>query len=87
MPVQDSPHIPAREISADSSGTRPQISARLEPLAVSEIEAGRLLGLSSRTVFSLRKAGKLKAVKIGEGAKSRVIYSVEELRRFIASTN
>jgi len=61
--------------------------APLEPLAVSEREAGRLLGLTSRTLFSLRKAGKLKAVKIGDGPKSRVLYAMDELRRFIASTN
>jgi excisionase family DNA binding protein len=49
------------------------------PLLVDEREAGRLLGVTSRTVFSLRKAGELPAVKIG----SRVLYERTALAEFI----
>ena len=50
------------------------------PLLVSEREAGRLLGVTPRMVFSLRRAGALPAVKIG----ARVLYSLSALEQFIA---
>ena len=52
----------------------------MEPLLVSEREAGRLLGVTSRTVFSQRKSGQLPAIKIG----SRVLYSRDDLAAFVA---
>ena len=45
------------------------------PLLVSEREAGRLLGVTPRTVFALRRAGELPAVKIG----ARVLYPLAAL--------
>lgn len=50
-----------------------------DKLLVSEGEAGRLLGVSGRTVFTLAKRGELKAVKIG----ARKLYSLESLKEFI----
>jgi len=53
-----------------------------QQLAYSEQDAAGLLGISPRTLFTLRKEGKVRAVKIGK----RVIYSREELQRFLASS-
>ena len=53
-----------------------------QQLAYSEQEAAGLLGISPRTLFTLRKEGKVRAVKIGK----RVVYSREELQRFLASS-
>jgi excisionase family DNA binding protein len=50
------------------------------PLLVSEKEAGRLLGVTARTVYQLRRDGELSAIRIG----SRVLYSRDDLTAFIA---
>ena len=50
-------------------------------LAYNEQEAARLLSISPRTLFSLRKEGKVRAVKVG----NRVVYSRDELLRFLNS--
>jgi hypothetical protein len=52
----------------------------LTPMLVAEREAGRLLGVCPKTVFNLRKAGELTAVKIG----TRTLYDVSDLKAFIA---
>jgi excisionase family DNA binding protein len=57
----------------------------MAPLAVNEAEAGRLLNLSPSTIYNLRKQGRLGSVKLGEGKKSRVLFPVESLRRFLDS--
>jgi len=54
-------------------------TSTLTPLLVSEREAARLLGVSPRTVFTLRKQGHLKAVKIGASVR----YDVRDIRAFI----
>jgi hypothetical protein len=59
----------------------------LEKLAVSETEAGLMLGVSGRTVFALRKQGKIRAVKIGSGMQARVLYPISELKRFLEAGN
>ncbi len=51
----------------------------LPPLLVSEREAARLLGVSARTVFTLRHQDKLKAVKIGASVR----YDIADIREFI----
>lgn len=52
-------------------------------LAYSEAESAQLLGISVRTLFDLRKQGRIGYVPIG----TRVIYPVKELQRFLdAST-
>ena len=50
------------------------------PLAVDERTAAKMLSISPRALWSIRASGKIKAAKVG----ARVIYSVEELRRFLA---
>ena len=52
------------------------------PLAVSEVEAARLIGVSARTLFNWRASGTgPRAVRAG----SRVLYAVDELRRWLAA--
>ncbi len=53
-------------------------------LCLSEIEAAKALGISSRTLFSLRAAGRIGFLKLGEGAKSRVLYPMAALEKFVA---
>lgn len=50
-----------------------------QTILVNEKEAGRLLGVSDRTVWQLRKDGKLRAVKIGAAVR----YARSELDRFV----
>ena len=50
------------------------------PILVSEREAGRLLGVTPRTVFAFRQRGEIPHVKIG----SRVLYPLAALERFVA---
>ena len=78
--TQDSVHILIETLSVlgyDVSSELPH-----QQLAYSEQDAARLLSISPRTLFTLRKEGKVRAVKIG----NRVIYSREELQRFLASS-
>jgi excisionase family DNA binding protein len=49
-------------------------------LLVNEREAGRLLSVSPKTVYNLRRRGKLRAVMIGSAG---VRYDVRDLRAFI----
>ncbi len=51
-------------------------------LAYNEQEAAQLLSISPRTLFTLRKEGKVRAIKVG----NRVIYSRDELLRFLNSS-
>jgi hypothetical protein len=53
------------------------------PLAVDERTAAKMLSLSSRTLFTLRKRGEINAIKTGTGPKSRVIYPVAALQAFL----
>ncbi len=53
----------------------------LEPLLVDERAAARLLGVCPRTIYGLRRGGKLRAVRIG----SSVRYDVADLRALIAA--
>lgn len=55
------------------------LSDQAESLLITEIEAGHLLGCSGRTVYELRKQGKLKAVRVGGLVK----YARTEIERFI----
>ena len=52
----------------------------IAPLLVSTRDAARMLAVSERTLFTLRKAGLIRPVSVGlQGVR----YSVEELQRFI----
>ena len=48
-------------------------------LLVSQGEAARLLSVSERTLYSMRKRGELNWVRIGP----RVLYATEDLRHWI----
>jgi hypothetical protein len=61
------------------------VNSPLPVLAVGELEASRLLSLSPSTLFNLRKQGRIESVKLGEGKKSRVLFPVEGLKRFLDS--
>jgi len=50
-----------------------------QPILITEKEAARLLGVSDRTVWQLRKDGKLRGIKIGAAVR----YARSELDRFI----
>ena len=52
-----------------------------EPLVLDAREAAERLGISTRTLFSLTKAGELPAVRI----KRRIFYTMDDLRSFIAA--
>ena len=52
-----------------------------EAMAFSEAEAARVLSLSPRSVYSLRKAGKLRFFKVG----ARVLVSRQACADFIAA--
>jgi hypothetical protein len=56
----------------------PQASP-LPRLGFSDAEAGQILGLSSRTVYSLRATGQLGFMQIG----SRVVIPLRSIRLFI----
>lgn len=51
----------------------------LVPLAVDEIQAAAMLGISVRTLWSYRHAGEIPVVRIGR----LVRFAVDDLRRFI----
>jgi excisionase family DNA binding protein len=52
----------------------------MEPLLLTQREAAKMLSISERTLFSLRRGGLIKAVRIGIGGWR---YSISELQRFI----
>lgn len=64
-----------------------QVVARLrgslppEPLAVGEADAARMLGISTRTLFSLRQTSDIPHCLVG----ARVLYPVAELRQWLAA--
>ncbi len=57
------------------------------PLLVTEREASRLLSMSQRTLWSLRKEGRLPVVRVGTSAASQgrlqIRYAVSDLVAFI----
>jgi excisionase family DNA binding protein len=56
------------------------------PLAVTQREAARLLSVSTRTVYSLRDAGKLASIKLShQGGRGKVLIPVESIKQFIAA--
>ena len=51
------------------------------PVLITEKEAARLLGCCERSVWQLRKDGKIRCVKIGTAVR----YARSEIDRFVAS--
>ncbi len=62
----------------------PESTTGEKQLAFSEVEAAKLLGISARTLFSLRAAGKIGFVKLAAGKQARVLYPRAALEKFIA---
>lgn len=60
---------------SDAIGT----AAGEEKLVCSEVEAATLLGISKGTLQTLRKTGRIAAVRIG----ARIVYEKDELRAFL----
>ena len=52
----------------------------MEPLLLNRAEAAKILGISSRFLFTLAKRGEVRFRKLGR----RRMFFVEELRRFAA---
>lgn len=57
-------------------------SRTLQPIQVGEREAARVLGVCAKTLYNLRRAGKIAYVRVGLGGNSRVAYRLDELDRF-----
>ena len=53
------------------------------PLLVSESEAAKLLGISARSLFKLRQAGRIPCTRLG----GRVLYSPARLRQIAEQGN
>lgn len=58
----------------------PQQSPKPEPIAHDERTTARILGVSPRTVFTLRTTGELAHVKV----RGRVLYLMDDIRAFLA---
>jgi len=50
-----------------------------EILAVPQTEAARLLGVTTRSIYAMRQAGRLKTVKVGYGPKSKVLIPMASI--------
>lgn len=62
-----------------SPASEKDATGRFPTMAVSERQAAEMLSLSQRSVFDLRKAGKLGFIKVG----SRTVIPIRSLRLFI----
>ena len=51
------------------------------PLLVDSVQAGKLLCLSPRTIWSLASSGQLRRLKVGRSVR----FAVSDLERFIAT--
>jgi excisionase family DNA binding protein len=54
-----------------------------DKLLVASAEAAAMLGISERTLLSMRKAGEIQFIRVRDGRKG-IRYSVLELRHWIA---
>ncbi len=69
-----------RLLDSDSdSDARPQVSGTSNPILLSAVQAGELLGINETTVRQLWRDGDLKCVHIGRGRK----VSTTEIQRYI----
>jgi excisionase family DNA binding protein len=66
--------------STDSNWTNPSLKAIPEKLLLTEVEAAKALGISPRTLWTLRDEGKIPFVRIGKCVR----YSIEALKKWIA---
>ena len=56
---------------------------RPAPLSYRPAVAAEMLGVSARTLYEWTRAGKVRAVRIGNGKRSALLYPAAELRRLI----
>jgi hypothetical protein len=54
-----------------------------EPLCLNEKQAAKSLSLCPRTLYNLRRQGRIGFVKLGAG-KGRVLYPLTALQKFLA---
>ncbi|GIW81482.1 MAG: hypothetical protein KatS3mg105_4407 [Gemmatales bacterium] len=54
-----------------------------ERLAVRSREAAVMLGISTRTLFTLTKNNKIPHIRLGDGERRAVLYPVEALREWL----
>lgn len=60
------------------------METNISPLALRPKDAAKALGISTRTLYTLTKAGAIPAKKIGTGKRSAVLYAVADLEAFLA---
>ncbi|MCZ4615203.1 helix-turn-helix domain-containing protein [Rhodococcus qingshengii] len=61
------------------SDARPQVNGAINPILLSAVQAGEVLGINETTVRQLWRDGDLKCVHIGRGRK----VSTTEIQRYI----
>jgi excisionase family DNA binding protein len=54
------------------------------PLALRPREAAKALGISARHLWQLTKDGQIPCVRVGTGTRKTVLYSVDELKTWLA---
>ena len=54
------------------------------PLAMRPREAAVALGISPRLLWQLTKDGQIPCVRVGTGTRKTVLYSVDELKTWLA---
>jgi excisionase family DNA binding protein len=52
-----------------------------EPLALGAVEAARMLGIGTRTLWTLTKSGEIPHARVGR----RVLYPLHDLRQWLAA--
>jgi hypothetical protein len=56
------------------------------PLALRPRDAAKALSISERHLFTLTKDGEIPCVRIGSGSRKTVLYPMDSLRNWLAST-
>jgi len=59
------------------------VTQKIAPLLLGEREAGRMLSLSSRSMYNMRRSGRIPFLRIG-GANGAVRYALSDLETFVA---
>jgi hypothetical protein len=80
------PQLNPRLSILDHDGRPPMpVEAEIRKLLFSEKIAAQMLSISVRTLFALRTQGRIDHIKLTTGKKSRVLYPLAALEKFIAS--
>ena len=54
-----------------------------ERAAYTQIEFAQLVGVTSKSVYNARRAGRLRSIRVGNGPKSKVLIPASALREFL----